>query len=46
MVKRKTADSRFHRAVKVIATWCRLNRHLPSGEQHRVLGQKLLGHFA
>jgi group II intron reverse transcriptase/maturase len=46
VVKRKTADSRFHRAVKTIDQWCRLNRHLPIGEQHRVLGQKLRGHFA
>jgi hypothetical protein len=46
VVKRKTADSRFHRAIKAISTWCRLNRHLPIGEQHRVLGLKLRGHFA
>jgi group II intron reverse transcriptase/maturase len=45
VVKRKTAGSRFHRAVKTIATWCRLNRHLPLREQHRVLCLKLRGHF-
>jgi RNA-directed DNA polymerase len=46
VVKRKTAGSRFHRAVKRIAEWCRLNRHRPMAEQHQTLGQKLRGHFA
>ena len=46
VVKRKTAGSRFHRAVKKIGEWCRLNRHLPVSEQHRALGLKLRGHFA
>jgi group II intron reverse transcriptase/maturase len=46
VVKRTTADSRFHRAVKAIADWCRLNRHLPIGDQHQTLWQKLRGHFA
>jgi RNA-directed DNA polymerase len=46
VVKRKTAGSRFHRAVKRIGQWCRQNRHLPVAEQHRVLLQKLRGHYA
>ena len=46
MVKRKTAGSRFQRALKRIATWCRLNRHLPIGEQYQALVRKLQGHFA
>jgi RNA-directed DNA polymerase len=46
VVKRKTAGSRFHRAVRKIAEWCRLNRHRPMAEQHQTLGQKLRGHFA
>ena len=46
MVKRKTAGSRFGRAVKKIADWCRLNRHKPVREQHQALWQKLRGHFA
>jgi group II intron reverse transcriptase/maturase len=46
VVKRKTAGSRFQRALKKIAEWCRLNRHLPIAEQHRTLGQKLRGHYA
>jgi len=45
VVKRKTAGSRFHRAIRKIGEWCRQNRHLPIGEQHRSLGQKLQGHF-
>jgi RNA-directed DNA polymerase len=46
VVKRKTADSRFRRAIKRIADWCRLNRHLPIPEQYRALARKLQGHFA
>ena len=45
VVKRKTAGSRFRRAVKRIAVWCRLNRHLPLAVQYRALRQKLRGHF-
>ena len=45
-VKRKTASSRFGRAVQSIAQWCRLNRHRPVSEQHLKLRQKLLGHYA
>ena len=45
VVKRKTAGSRFHRAVRKIAEWCRRNRHLPLREQHRALIQKLRGHY-
>jgi hypothetical protein len=45
VVKRKTAGSRFRRAVRKIAEWCRLNRHLPVGEQFQALWRKLCGHF-
>jgi len=45
VVKQKTASSRFHRAVRRIADWCRLNRHLSFGEQYRALWLKLRGHF-
>ena len=34
VVKRKTAASRFTRAVRTIAQWCRDNRHRPIAEQH------------
>ena len=33
------------RAVKRIAAWCRLNRHMPVVVQRQVLWQKLRGHF-
>ena len=46
VVKRRTAQGRLSRAVRTIAQWCRLNRHQPIAEQHRVLSQKLRGHFA
>jgi hypothetical protein len=46
VVKRRTAPSRFRRAIRRIDQWCRINRHQPLAEQHRTLGQKLRGHFA
>jgi RNA-directed DNA polymerase len=45
VVKRKTARSRFRRALGKIADWCRGNRHLPVAQQCRTLGQKLRGHY-
>jgi group II intron reverse transcriptase/maturase len=46
VVKRKTAASRFRRAVRTISQWCRQHRHDPIEEQHKVLCQKLRGHAA
>jgi RNA-directed DNA polymerase len=46
VVKQKTAGSRFHRAVKRIAEWFRLNRHEPVKEQGQTFAQKLRGHYA
>jgi len=46
VVKRKTAQGRLSRALKMIAQWCRFNRHRPISEQHQTLSQKLRGHFA
>ncbi len=46
VVKRKTMASRFTRAVRTIAQWCRNNRHRPIPEQHRTLSRKLRGHYA
>jgi group II intron reverse transcriptase/maturase len=46
VIKRKTASSRFSRALHRIAQWCRSHRHLPVKEQHRILSQKLQGHDA
>jgi group II intron reverse transcriptase/maturase len=45
VVKRKTASGRFARSLKRIATWCRLNRHLSIGAQHRHLSQAVRGHY-
>jgi RNA-directed DNA polymerase len=46
VVKRKTAKSRFGRALKSLWEWCRKNLHIPVPEQHRKLSQKLNGHYA
>jgi RNA-directed DNA polymerase len=44
VVKRKTADNRFARALKRVADWCRRFRHEPIGEQAKALARKLRGH--
>jgi RNA-directed DNA polymerase len=44
-VKRKTANSRFKRALTALSVWCRNNRHLPVKDQHQTLKQKLQGHY-
>jgi len=41
VIRQKTARSRFSRVVKTITAWCRVHRHDPIAEQHRVLSQKL-----
>jgi len=46
VVRRKTMRSRFSRAMKAIAQWCRLHRHDTIDEQHRSLKRKLQGHYA
>jgi group II intron reverse transcriptase/maturase len=46
VIKRKTAKERLKRALKGIAEWCRRARHSPVREQHRILSQKLRGHYA
>ncbi len=46
VVKRKTMASRFTRALRKIAQWCRTNRHQPIAEQYRILSQKMRGHYA
>jgi RNA-directed DNA polymerase len=45
VVMRQTSRSRFNRAVRMIADWCRRNRHRPLPEQHKTLSQKLRGHY-
>ncbi len=46
VVQRKTAKTRFSRAVRRIGQWCRRHRHLTVAEQWEVLGRKLRGHDA
>ena len=46
VVQRHTSPSRFSRAVKKIADWCRRHCHRPVQEQHQILRQKLRGHDA
>ena len=45
VIKRKTAKSRFTRAVKRIKEWLREHRHTAIQEQCRILGLKLKGHY-
>ncbi len=44
VVTRKTAGSRFGRAVKRVYEWCRKHRHAPVAWQHEQLERKLRGH--
>ena len=46
VIKLKTAQDRFSRAVRRIDHWCRDNRHLSLVEQQHKLSQKLRGHYA
>lgn len=45
VVKRKTATTRFTRAIKKISAWCRFHCHTPLSDQHTTLSSKLRGHF-
>jgi len=46
VVKKQTAKDRFSRTLRRIAEWCRRHRHVDVEVQHRVLTQKLRGHYA
>ena len=46
MVQPYTAQPRFRRALRDLGSWCRRHRHLPVSVQHRMLCQKLRGHYA
>lgn len=43
-IKRTTAKSRFTRALKKVAEWCRVFRHRTLDEQHQHLCEALRGH--
>lgn len=45
IVKRKTAKSRFTRALATVVAWCKHHRHDAVAAQHRALSRKLTGHF-
>jgi len=46
VVKRRTAKSRFRRAISRFSAWCRDHRHEPVAKQHETLSRKLRGHDA
>ena len=46
VVQRHTAASRFRRAIRTIAEWCRRHCHRSLAEQHETLSRKLRGHYA
>lgn len=46
VVKRKTARSRLSRAITRIGDWLRQHCHWSIPAQHKILGQKLTGHYA
>jgi RNA-directed DNA polymerase len=46
VVKLRTSQSRFSRALRRAAEWCSTNRHLPVARQHEILVRKLQGHDA
>jgi RNA-directed DNA polymerase len=45
VVKQTTSKSRFSRAMKTVAEWCRRNRHRPLREQWQHLQWKVRGHY-
>ena len=45
VIKRKTAKTRIRRIRTQLWEWCRANRHQRTGLQHRMLCQKLRGHY-
>jgi len=46
IVGRKTHSKRLTRAIAVINSWCKENRHQPMQEQWKTLKAKLNGHYA
>jgi len=45
IVKQRTANDRFARALKRVTVWCKQHLHDPIREQWRVLVQKVRGHY-
>ena len=45
VVRERTANDRFRRALKRLSEWCRLHRHDPVEAQQKALTAKLRGHY-
>jgi group II intron reverse transcriptase/maturase len=45
VIRRKTSKQRLARTLSRINQWCRANRHERLTDQHRMLSQKLRGHY-
>ena len=45
VVKHKPSKSRFARAIKKVALWCKRHRHQPVAVQHQALTAKVRGHY-
>ena len=46
VVMKRTANDRLSRALRRVRVWCREHRHWRVKEQHRILVQKVRGHYA
>ncbi len=46
IVKQRTAQDRFSRALRRLREWCRWHRHDPLEAQHLALEKKIRGHYA
>ena len=46
MIQRKTSSKSLRRSRRELNQWLRFHRHLPIEDQHRMLSQKLRGHFS
>lgn len=44
-IKRRTKRVKISNTIKKIDQWCRKVRHIPLADQHRILSQKLGGHY-
>jgi group II intron reverse transcriptase/maturase len=42
----RTTRKRLRRAMRYVAEWCQVNRHLSVSAQHRMLARMLRGHYA
>jgi RNA-directed DNA polymerase len=45
VVKLKTSKKSLRRAISRVSNWCKMHRHDPIKEQHKMLGLKLRGHY-